>query len=130
MPGEAPLRRGGSADWAQDRSGGPQRPLHHGEGRREEEDERGRAERWELSTERREVGEQGIHRRSRWRTDGSHYHSILRDGEREAAGSEGAITMEEQERESEYGVSRSTGSGVESVGGQKEQRHVVMVSEE
>lgn len=50
------------------------------------------------------MGEQGIHGRSRWRTDGSHYHSILRDGEREAAGSEGEITMEEKEGESEYGV--------------------------
>lgn len=49
------------------------------------------------------MGEQGIHRKSRWRTDGSHYHSILRDEEREA-GSEGEITMEEKEGESEYGV--------------------------
>lgn len=72
------------------------------------------------------MGEQGIHRRSRWRTDGSHYHSILRDGEREAAGSEGEITMEEKEEESEYGETQARwGWGR----GQKEQRHVVMVSE-
>lgn len=57
------------------------------------------------------MGEQRIHWRSRWRTDGSHYHSILRDGEREAAGSEEEITMEEKERESEYGVRRNTGEG-------------------
>ncbi len=32
-----------------------------------------------------EVGEHGMHR-SRWRTDGSDYYSILRDGEREKQG--------------------------------------------
>lgn len=48
------------------------------------------------------MGERGTHR-SRWRTDGSHYHSILGDEEREA-GSEGEITMKEKEGESEYVV--------------------------
>lgn len=80
------------------------------------------------------MGEQGIHGRSRWRTDGSHYHSILRDGEREAAGSEGEITMEEKEGESEYGVRLKkkyphTGWGRGGGRRQREHRHVVMVSE-
>lgn len=47
-----------------------------------------------------EVGKRGIHR-SRWRTDGSHYHSILRDGERSTEAREGEITMKKKEGEGE-----------------------------
>ena len=52
-----------------------------------------------LST-REEVGNRGI-RWSRWRADGSHYHSILRDGERGTEAREGEITMKKREGEGE-----------------------------
>lgn len=67
------------------------------------------------------MGERGTHR-SRWRTDGSHYHSILGDEEREA-GSEGEITMKEKEGESEYVVrvkkKKKTDTDGEGRGGRK-----------
>lgn len=55
---------------------------------------------WESVHRGGEVGEQGINR-SRWRTDGPDYRSILGDGGREAGRtSEGEINSE-RERESE-----------------------------
>lgn len=75
-----------------------------------------------------EVGDWGIHW-SRWRTDGSHYHSILRDGEREAGRlGEGEITMKKKKGESEdvVGVKEKKNWSRHSGWGQKEHRHVAV----
>lgn len=62
LPGGAPQRRGGNADRAQHRSGGPQRPLHHSE-RRERLSRRQGARGRRREEGGREVG--AVHRRER-----------------------------------------------------------------
>lgn len=97
LPGKAPPRRLHRS--AQDNCWGPR-----GLSPRQEETLRSRREEGcgggRRVVHRGRGGEQGIHR-SRWRTDGSDYHSILRGGEREAERpGERGLTV--KKKESEY----------------------------
>lgn len=84
--------------------------------------------RQELAVHRGRAGEHGIHR-GRWRTDGSDYHSILRDGGREVGtlGKRAINTARERETQDVVRVEKNI-QGQEGRWVEKEHRHVVVVS--
>ena len=79
-----------------------------------------------------EVEERGI-RRSRRRADGADYQSVLGDGETEAGrlggGRKERLTVKKKESEDVVRVEKKKKTDRGGVGGQKEHRHVVVVSQ-
>lgn len=100
LPGKAPLR-GGYTDRLKITARGPRGPSPRQEERLRSRQGRERGfGRGRRVVRRGSGGEQWIHR-SRWRTDGSDYHSILRDGGREAGRPGEEVINGAKERESE-----------------------------